>query len=126
MGQRIGRHNDEEEGRRYYQGPAKCISLNQKTEYMTASHPILLKILNYLLQNRRGPYMTDAFSDALYFSCGKTSGPKATRDYQPRSFLASLAGSEGNPSILELVLKKISWRGPYKQWSEYENELFYH
>jgi transposase len=33
---------------------------------------------------------------------------------------------EGNPSILELVLKKISWRGPYKQWSEYENELLYH
>ena len=22
---------------------------------------------------------------ALYFSCGKTSGPKATRDYRPRS-----------------------------------------
>ncbi|BCA94751.1 hypothetical protein TUM19329_11120 [Legionella antarctica] len=37
--------------------------------------------------------MTDAFSDALYFACGKTSGSKATRDYQPRSFLASLAGS---------------------------------
>lgn len=100
MGQRIGRHNDEEEGRRYYQGPAKCISLNQKTEYMTASHPILLKILNYLLQNRRGPYMTDAFSDALYFSCGKTSGPKATRDYQPRSFLASLAGSERDETVI--------------------------
>lgn len=33
---------------------------------------------------------------------------------------------EDNPSILELVLKKISWRGPYKQWSEYENELLYH
>ena len=29
--------------------------------------------------------MTDAFSYALYFSCGKTSGPKATRDYRPRS-----------------------------------------
>ncbi|WP_173236455.1 hypothetical protein [Legionella antarctica] len=40
--------------------------------------------------------MTDAFSDALYFACGKTSGSKATRDYQPRSFLASLAGSERN------------------------------
>ncbi|BCA93802.1 integrase [Legionella antarctica] len=39
--------------------------------------------------------MTDAFSDALYFACGKTSGSKATRDYQPRSFLASLAGSDG-------------------------------
>ncbi|BAO99436.1 putative transposase [Wolbachia endosymbiont of Cimex lectularius] len=25
------------------------------------------------------------------------------------------------PSLLELVLKKISWRGPYQQWSEREN-----
>ncbi len=33
---------------------------------------------------------------------------------------------EGNPSILELVLKKIGWRGSYKQWSEYENKLLYH
>ncbi len=29
--------------------------------------------------------MTDAFSYALYFACGKTSGSKATRDYRPRS-----------------------------------------
>ena len=25
------------------------------------------------------------------------------------------------PSILERVLKKISWRGPYKQWSDRKN-----
>ncbi|BAO99411.1 putative transposase [Wolbachia endosymbiont of Cimex lectularius] len=25
------------------------------------------------------------------------------------------------PSLLELVLKKISWRGPYQQWSGREN-----
>ncbi len=29
--------------------------------------------------------MTDALSYALYFAFGKTSGPKATRDYRPRS-----------------------------------------
>jgi transposase len=29
------------------------------------------------------------------------------------------------PSLLELVLKKISWRGPYKQWSERENQFLY-
>ena len=32
---------------------------------------------------------------------------------------------EGNPSILERVLKKISWRGPYKQWSDRENQFLY-
>lgn len=26
-------------------------------------------------------------------------------------------------SLLELVLKKISWRGPKQQWSEYEDKL---
>lgn len=30
------------------------------------------------------------------------------------------------PSLLELVLKKISWRGPYQQWSEYQNKLLYY
>lgn len=44
---------DKEKERRYYQGPIERISLNQETEYMTASQPKLLKILNYLLQNRR-------------------------------------------------------------------------
>nr|MBA2649687.1 hypothetical protein [Legionella sp.] len=34
--------------------------------------------------NLRSP-MTDALSYALYFAFGKTSGPKATRDYRPRS-----------------------------------------
>jgi transposase len=28
---------------------------------------------------------------------------------------------ESQPSILDQVLKKISWRGPYQQWSEREN-----
>jgi len=28
---------------------------------------------------------------------------------------------ENQPSILERVLKKISWRGPYQQWSDREN-----
>src|SRR5215469_10990401 len=27
------------------------------------------------------------------------------------------------PSLLKLVLKKISWRGPYQQWSERENQF---
>ncbi len=26
-------------------------------------------------------------------------------------------------SLLEQVLKKINWRGPYQQWSEYENKF---
>ncbi|CAN5407364.1 hypothetical protein BH10PSE19_BH10PSE19_03560 [soil metagenome] len=29
------------------------------------------------------------------------------------------------PSLLEQSLKKISWRGPYQQWSEYENTLLH-
>lgn len=29
------------------------------------------------------------------------------------------------PSLLELVLKKISWRGPTKQWSERENQFLH-
>ncbi len=33
--------------------------------------------------------------------------------------------SEGTESILERVLKKISWRGPYWQWEERENQLLY-
>jgi transposase len=32
---------------------------------------------------------------------------------------------ENGESILEEILKKISWRGPTKQWSEYEDELLY-
>lgn len=28
---------------------------------------------------------------------------------------------ENQASLLERVLKKISWRGPYQQWSEREN-----
>ena len=36
--------------------------------------------------------MTDAFSDALYFAYGKTSGPKATRDYSPSP--SALHGSQ--------------------------------
>lgn len=32
---------------------------------------------------------------------------------------------EDGYSLLEKVLKKISWRGPYKQWSEYENQLLH-
>ena len=39
--------------------------------------------------------MTDALSYTLYFAYGKTSSPKATTDYQPHSFLVSLAGSDG-------------------------------
>jgi transposase len=30
-----------------------------------------------------------------------------------------------NQSLLEQVLKKISWRGPYQQWSEYEDKLLH-
>ncbi len=29
------------------------------------------------------------------------------------------------PSLLELVLKKISWKGPYQQWSERETQFLY-
>ncbi len=35
-----------------------------------------------------------------------------------------MKGEDGY-SLLEKVLKKISWRGPYKQWSEYENQLLH-
>lgn len=31
------------------------------------------------------------------------------------------AKKEDEPSILEQVLKKISWRGPYQQWTDREN-----
>lgn len=30
---------------------------------------------------------------------------------------------EDQPSLLEQVLKKISWRGPQQPWSEYEGKL---
>lgn len=32
---------------------------------------------------------------------------------------------EGAESLLEQILKKISWRGPYRQWSEYEDKLLH-
>mgnify|MGYP003432491130 CR=1 FL=1 len=32
---------------------------------------------------------------------------------------------ESKPSLLEQVLKKISWRGSHKQWSEYEDPLLH-
>ena len=38
------------------------------------------------------PTVTDALSYALYFACGKTSGPKATRDYSPSP--SALHGSQ--------------------------------
>ncbi len=30
---------------------------------------------------------------------------------------------DGQRSILEVILKKIGWRGPYQQWAERQNEL---
>jgi hypothetical protein len=32
---------------------------------------------------------------------------------------------DGQPSVLETVLKKISWRGPCQPWSFYEHELLH-
>jgi transposase len=32
---------------------------------------------------------------------------------------------EGQESILDQALKKNSWKGPYRQWSERENNLLY-
>jgi transposase len=32
---------------------------------------------------------------------------------------------ENGESLLEAILKKISWRGPKQQWSEYENKLLH-
>lgn len=32
---------------------------------------------------------------------------------------------EKEQSVLELVLKKISWRGSFQQWSERENQFLY-
>ena len=29
---------------------------------------------------------------------------------------------DGQPSILEVILKKISWRGSYQQWAERQNK----
>ena len=28
-------------------------------------------------------------------------------------------------SLLEKILKKINWRGPYQQWTKYKNKLLY-
>lgn len=33
---------------------------------------------------------------------------------------------QSQPSILEEVLKKISWRGPTKQWSEQDHQFTHH
>jgi len=43
-GRRQDRMTDKEKERRYYQGPSERISLNQETEYMTASQPKWLTI----------------------------------------------------------------------------------
>jgi len=32
---------------------------------------------------------------------------------------------ENETSLLEQILKKISWRGSYQQWSDYEDELLH-
>jgi len=32
---------------------------------------------------------------------------------------------DGDPSILQEILKKISWRGPTKQWSDRENKFMH-
>jgi len=32
---------------------------------------------------------------------------------------------ENETSLLQQVLKKISWRGPYQPWSGYEDDLLY-
>ena len=59
----------------------------QRDKYACGALAVLV-LLNYNPlygdHNLRSP-MTDAFSYALYFACGKTSGSKATRDYRPRS-----------------------------------------
>ncbi|BCA96960.1 hypothetical protein TUM19329_33210 [Legionella antarctica] len=68
--------------------------------------------------------MTDAFSDALYFACGKTSGSKATRDYQPRSFLASLAGSGGSTSVKSFFKPHFSLFDPEHLTSEQHIQLY--
>ena len=33
--------------------------------------------------------------------------------------------TESNESLLEQILKKIGWRGPFQQWSEYEHKLLH-
>ena len=35
-------------------------------------------------------------------------------------------GRKIQPSKLEQVLKKISWRGSYQQWTDRENKFLYH
>ena len=59
----------------------------QRDKYACGALAVLV-LLNYDppygAHNLRSP-MTDAFSYVLYFACGKTSDPKATRDYRPRS-----------------------------------------
>ena len=59
----------------------------QRDKYACGALAVLV-LLNYNPlygdHNLRSP-MTDAFSYALYFACGKTSGSKVTRDYRPRS-----------------------------------------
>ena len=38
----------------------------------------------------------------------------------------SKKSNEDRESVLEIVLKKISWRGSFQQWSEYQNKLLHH
>jgi transposase len=33
--------------------------------------------------------------------------------------------TDDQPSVLDECLKKISWRGPYKQWSDQDHQLMY-
>jgi transposase len=32
---------------------------------------------------------------------------------------------DNQPSVLEKVLKKMCWRGPYEQWSKYSDQLLH-
>jgi len=72
----------------------------------------------------------DAFCAVLYLLKSGCQWRMIPRDYPKwRSVHAYFKiwseQTQDGQSILEQVLKKIGWRGPYKQWSEYQDKLLH-
>lgn len=71
----------------------------------------------------------DVFCGILYVlksGCQWRMLPKEYPQWELCYYYFSLWKQESSPgscSVLEKILKKISWRGPTRQWSERENQF---
>lgn len=86
--------------------------------------PILSKVKKMTRPRKYDLY--DIFCGILYVLKSGCQWRMLPRDYpswQSVYFYLSMWSkvSDGKESLLDGLLKKINWRGPYKQWSEREN-----